>query len=407
MTRDGWAAFRSRDFRLYCGARFSVAMAVQILNVAVGWTVYDVTRDPFALAFVGLAAFLPTVLLVLPAGHAADRYDRRLILIGTYAVMMGASVALLLLVSDGARRVWPVYAVVIALGAARAFAQPAGQALLPRLVPPEDFANAVAWNSSAMQTAVIAGPALGGLLYVAGPVAPFAAAVVGFGAGLGLAAGIRHRSAPVPAAPVTWSRLVAGLQFIASRPVVLGAISLDLFAVLLGGATALMPIYARDVLDVGPSGLGLLRSMPAAGALLMAVLLAHTGLLGRRAGRRMFQAVVTFGLATIGFGLSQSLLLSLLFLAIMGAADMVSVVIRQTLVQTETPDALRGRVSAVNALFIGASNELGEFESGVLAGFVGPLPAVVAGGVGTIIVAGLWARWFPDLLNRDRLTGPA
>jgi MFS family permease len=404
MRLDGWAAFRFRDFRLYCAARFCMALAAQMQNVAVAWFVYDITRSAFALGLVGLASFLPTALLLLPGGHAADRYDRRRILIAAYALMAALSVGLLAAIASSAALIWPVYLLVIGFGAARAFANPAGSALVPNLVPPEQFGNAIAWNASAMQTATIAGPAVGGLLYALGEAIPFAAAGLCFGAAAILMLSIRHRAEAMPREPMSWSRLAAGLQFIWSRPVVLGAISLDLFAVFLGGATALMPIFARDVLAVGPWGLGLLRAAPAAGAFAMALVLAHSPFLARRAGRRMFQAVVVFGLATIGFGLSQSLVLSLVFLAILGAADTVSVIIRQTLVQIETPDALRGRVAAANTLFIGASNELGEFESGTLAGFIGAVPAAVIGGVGTIVVAGLWARWFPELRKRDRLT---
>jgi predicted MFS family arabinose efflux permease len=273
---------------------------------------------------------------------------------------------------------------------------------VPNLVPPAQLGNAVAWNSSAWQTATVVGPALGGVLYALGGAVAFAAAASCFALTAGLVAAIRPRPAGAPREKASWASLLAGVRFIRSRPVVLGAISLDLVAVLLGGATALLPVYARDVLQVGPWGLGLLRGMPALGAVAMALLLAHRPL-RRHTGRRMFQAVAVFGLATVGFGLSTSPPLSLACLLVLGAADMVSVFIRQTLVQLETPDAMRGRVAAVNAVFIGASNELGEFESGTLAALVGAVPAVVAGGLGTLLVAGLWARWFPALRARDRL----
>lgn len=405
-SASGWAAFAHRDFTLYCSGRFLSALAIQIQNVALGWLVYDLTRDPLALGLIGLAAFLPAICLALVTGHVADRVDRRSILVVCYGVCTLAAVGLLAHAWRGDAAVWPIYALTVLFGTARAFANPAGQALVPNLVPPQHFQNAVAWNSSAWQTATILGPALGGVLYAfggRGEVA-FAAAASCFALTFVLMAALRRRAAPTLREPTSWATLVAGILFIRSRPAILGAISLDLFAVLLGGATALLPIYARDILEVGPWGLGLLRSMPAAGAVLMALWLAYRPL-QRRSGLRMFQAVAVFGLATIGFGLSTSLWLSMLCLFILGAADMISVFVRQTLVQIDTPDAMRGRVAAVNAVFIGASNELGEFESGVLAALVGTVPAVVLGGAGTLLVAGLWARWFPDLLKRDRLVG--
>jgi MFS family permease len=333
----------------------------------------------------------------------ADRYSRRWILILTYSVMMLTSVGLLAQLHAGVPTIWPIYVLLVAFGAARAFGNPAGQAIVPALVPSEDLANAIAWNSSIQQFATIAGPAVGGILYAVDPAAPFAGAALCFGVAACLVALLRLRSADSKREPVTWSRVVAGLTFLRAKPILLGAILLDLFAVLLGGATALMPIFARDVFQVGPWGLGLLRSMPAVGALVMAVALTHSSLLAHRAGLRMLQAVGVFGLATIGFGLSTSFGLTLALLAVLGAADMVSVVVRQTLIQVETPDHLRGRVAAVNTVFIGASNELGEFESGTLAWLVGPVPAVVIGGVGTVTLALLWARWFPELARRDSL----
>jgi MFS family permease len=399
---SGWVAFRHRDFALYCASRFLSAVAIQMQNVAVGWLVYDLTRDPLALGLVGLAAFLPAICLALLTGHVADRFDRRAVLLVCYALITASAAGLLLLARHGATTVWPIYALILLFGTGRAFANPAGQALVPNLVPIQHFKNAVAWNSSAWQTATIAGPALGGILYAFGGTVVFAAASLCFALTFLLLLAMRPRAAQATREKASWATLLAGIGFIRSRPAILGAISLDLFAVLLGGATALLPIYARDILHVGPWGLGLLRSMPAAGAVAMALLLAYRPL-SRHTGRRMFQAVALFGLATIGFGLSTSLAFSLLCLFVLGAADMVSVFVRQTLVQIETPDAMRGRVAAVNAVFIGASNELGEFESGVLAALVGTVPAVVLGGVGTLLVAGLWARWFPELRDRDRL----
>ena len=400
--REGWAAFRHRDFTLYFTSRFASGLAIQMQNVAVGWLVYDLTGDPLALGLVGLAGFLPAICLALVTGHVADRFDRRSVLMVCYAVATLTGIGLFLHELLGSTAVWPIYLLTLAYGTARAFANPAGQALLPTLVPPVDFRNAVAWNSSGWQTATIAGPALGGILYALGGMVVFGAAAATYALTALLVALIRPRGASAGREKPSWASLVAGILFIRSRPAILGAISLDLFAVLLGGATALLPIYARDILLVGPLGLGVLRSMPAVGAVLMALLLAQRPL-ERHSGRRMLLAVAVFGIATIVFGLSSNLYLSLACLFVLGAADMISVYVRQTLVQLETPDAMRGRVAAVNAVFIGASNELGEFESGVVAALVGPVAAVVLGGVGTIAVAALWARCFPALRDRDRL----
>lgn len=394
--------FQSRDFGLYLSARFLSAVAIQIQNVAVGWLVYDITRDPLALGLVGLIEFLPAVALALATGHTADRYDRRRILIVCYLITSLTAAGLLAAAWSGVRDVRVFYALLFTFGVSRAFANPAGQALVPNLVPAEQLGNAIAWNSTAWQTATIAGPALGGLLYYLSPGVAFGAAASCFIACLVLFTimGGRPQAARTD---VSWATLLAGIRFIRSRPAIFGAISLDLFAVLLGGATALLPIYARDILDVGPGGLGLLRSMPAAGALIVALWLAQRPL-RRRSGLRMFQAVALFGLATIAFGLSTSLPLSCLFLVILGGADMISVFVRQTLVQFDTPDAMRGRVAAVNSVFIGASNELGEFESGAVAAWVGTVPSVIIGGIGTLLVCALWMRWFPALRDRDELT---
>lgn len=395
-------ALQSRDFALYCSARFISALAVQMLNVAVGWWVYALTHDPFALGLVGLAVFLPAIGLALATGHAADRFDRLLILRICYAIATLAAAGLLFYAGSGARQVGPIYALLLLFGVARAFANPAGQAIVPNLVPPAHLGSAIAWNALAWQTATIVGPALGGILYLFGATVVFAAVTLSFAITFGLLAAIRYQAIAVEHEPTDWNQLLAGIRFIWSKPVVFGAISLDLFAVLLGGATALLPVYAHDILHVGPEGLGLLRSMPAAGAVLMASWLAWRPL-RRHIGRRMFQSVIVFGLMTIGFGLSEHLALSLACLFVLGAVDMVSVFIRQTLVQIETPDAMRGRVSAVNTVFIGASNELGEFESGALAALIGTVPTVVVGGIGTWIIAALWLRWFPELRDRDRL----
>ena len=399
---SGRAAFRSTDFRLFCAARLLWGAALQMQNVAVGWLIYDVTRSAWALGLAGLAAFLPAVLLSPVTGHVADSFDRRLVVLASFAVSTLAALGLLASAHGGSEAVARFYALIVLSGAARSFAMPALQALMPTLVPREDFGNAVAWNSSVVQASIVVGPALGGLIYALGAGVVFATAAASFAVAGLLIVLIQTRRAPVAREPVTVASALAGLTFIRSRPVLFGAISLDLFAVLLGGATALLPIYAQDVLHVGPWGLGILRSMQAVGSVCMGLYLAHHAL-ERRAGRRMLWAVAVFGLATIAFGLSTNLVLSMLCLFVVGAADMVSVFVRQTLVQADTPDEMRGRVAAVNTVFIGASNELGEFESGALAAMIGAVPAVVVGGVGTILVAAFWAWAFPALRERDRL----
>ncbi|MCP8940567.1 MFS transporter [Alsobacter sp. SYSU M60028] len=398
----GWAVLRIPDYRFFIGSRLLAGLALQMQNVGIGWFVYDRTNSALALGLTGLAAFAPALGLALVTGHVADQFDRRRIVAVCHAATALAAAGLLWCVWTPDSPIWLVYAFVTLVGASRAFGNPASQALLPNLVPRDGFGAAVSLNASIMQSSIIMGPAVGGLLYAVGPSAVFAAAFACFVVAALLVTMIRARQAKTPREKVTLDILLAGLRFIKSRPVVLGAISLDLFAVLLGGATALLPIFARDILHTGPWGLGLLRSMPALGAVLMSLLLTHRPIQAR-AGRRLFQAVGVFGVATIVFGLSSSLLLSALALVALGSADMVSVYVRHTLVQGDTPDAMRGRVSAVNSVFIGASNELGEFESGVLAALVGPVAAVVIGGVGTLLVAATWMKLFPDLRNRDRL----
>ncbi len=398
-----WAVFANGDFRRYGSARFLTGLAFQMQAVAVGWFVYDLTRSALALGLVGLASFLPAMLSAPITGHVADTYDRRVIAAVAYAILALADLGLLAFAHYGTGAVWPVYGLVVVIGTGRAFANPALQALLPTLVPRPLFGSAIAWNASLWQSASILGPALGGFLYALGPAVVFGTAALSFALASALVAAIRFRPAPVSERPpVTWATLSAGLTYIRDHPVVLGAISLDLVAVLLGGATALLPIFAAEVLHVGPLGLGILRSMPAAGAVLTAILLAYRPL-QRDAGLRMLQAVGVFGLATLGFGLSTSLPFSMACLFVTGAADMISVYIRQTFVQGETPDAMRGRVSAVNTVFIGASNELGEFESGLLAAAIGAVPAVALGGLATVAVAFAWGRIFPALRARDRL----
>ena len=402
-TETGWSVFRNGDFRLLAAARFLTGLGYQMQAVAIGWYVYALTQSTLALGLVGLAAFLPAMLSALFAGHVADAYDRRLVAALSYVVLSAAALGLLASAAVGVAVVWPVYLLVVGTGIGRAFANPAQQALLPTLVTREQFGQAVSWNASIWQTSSIAGPALGGLLYVLGPAVVFGVAAAAFGLAAALLAAIRFRPAPrSERVPISWTTLSAGLSYIRDHPVVLGAISLDLVAVLFGGAVALLPVYAAEILHVGPLGLGILRSMPAAGAVAMAVVLAWRPL-RRQAGPRLLIAVAVFGAATVVFGLSHSLPLSMAALFVTGAADMVSVFIRLSFVQGETPDAMRGRVSAVNAVFIGASNELGEFESGSLAAAIGTVPAVVAGGIVTLLVAAAWHRLFSALAARDRL----
>ncbi len=396
------SVFGYPGFRRYWIARLCASMAIQMQAVAVGWQVYDLTRRPFDLGLVGLVQFLPAIALALITGHVADRYDRRKVLALCMIVDALCAVLLLALTIRSDAQVGLIFGVLLFFGIARAFEFPASVALMPNLVPAHQFASAAAWGSSAWQTATIAGPALGGLVYALGPALVYSCcAVLLVGAAL-LVSLIRVERVATERKVVTWTSLVAGIAFIRTHPLILGAISLDLFAVLLGGATALLPIYARDILQVGPWGLGLLRSAPAMGALVTAVLLARRSIT-RHAGRILLATVGIFGLATIGFGLSQNVWLSLAMLIILGASDMISVVIRRVLVLVATPDDMRGRVSAVESVFIVASNELGEFESGVTAAWFGTVPAVVLGGLGTLVVVGLWAKIFPQLRRVDTL----
>jgi MFS family permease len=397
------AALQHRDFRLFQGGRFAAVVGTQMLSVAVGWHVYEVTRSPLDLGYVGLAQFLPGFILALPAGHTADRFDRRRIVAICQALYVLTALALLAVARTGSLAVWPIYALLVLFGASRGFSGPAAQALMPDLVPPEHFTSAVAWSSSAWQVATIVGPALGGVAYAAGGAAlAYLLSALLFVVSFLAFAAIRTRSTHQAESGRSWKTVLAGVEYVWRKKVVLGALSLDLFAVLLGGATALLPIYARDILHVGPSGLGVLRSAPGFGAAITALFLAYRPL-GRHAGATLFACVALFGLATIVFGLSTSFPLSLAALVVLGASDLVSVVVRHTVVQLKTPPEMRGRVSAVNVVFIGASNELGEFESGVTAAFFGVVPAVVIGGLGTCAVVALSLWLFPDLRRVDRL----
>jgi MFS family permease len=357
------------------------------------------------LGLVGLAQFLPGILLFLVSGHAADRYDRRNLLIVCYAGFSVCSGLLLFTSLRGTHAIYPIYAVVVLIGIVRSLNGPVSRALLPQIVPSEDFPNAVAWNGSVFQTAVILGPSMGGVVYAIskGPSAVYALAMLAAISAIISTFRIRLRAKARPREQFSMKTVLAGLHYIRKKKVVLGSISLDLFAVLLGGAIALLPVYAREILLTGPWGLGLLRSAPAIGAVGMAVLLAHRPLRGH-VGATMLCCVAGFGVFTILFGISRSLILSMLALVIVGALDMVSVVIRASLVQLSTPDEMRGRVNAVEMIFIGASNEFGQFESGLTAQWFGTVPAVVYGGIGTLIITALWAWRFPELRRADQIT---
>ncbi|MBM7113139.1 MFS transporter [Archangium primigenium] len=401
------SVFRHRDFRLYQLVRLCAVLAMQVESVAIGWQVYEMTGSALALGYTGLAQFLPFVSFALVGGQVADRVDRRAILIVCQGVMLLCSLLLLAFSLGHIQDVRFVYGVLVLFGTARAFYSPASSALVPRLVPPEELTRAVAINSTTWQVATIAGPALGGLLYGWGGAT---GAYIGSAALCALTVvwmlSLRVRTGPVSREPLSLDTLLAGFRFVRRQRLLLGSITLDLFAVLLGGAVALLPIYARDVLHTGPWGMGLLRSAPAAGAAVVAVLLASRPL-GGRAGWKMFVSVAIFGVATLVFGLSHSLPLSVVALAVAGAADMVSVVVRGTLEMVATPDEMRGRVGAVNMMCVGASNELGEFRAGAFAEHVGAVSAVVSGAVGTIIVVGLWAWAFPELRRVDQLEDAA
>jgi MFS family permease len=404
----GRVAFTYPSFVFFQSARFFIILATEMQSVAVGWQVYEITKKPLALGLVGLAQFLPGVFLFLLSGHAADRYERRKLLFLCYCGFATCSGLLLFLALRGAHSVYPIYAVLILLGIVRSMSGPASRALLPQLVPEKDYMNAVAWASSIFQSAVVLGPSLGGIVYAAarGPAAVYALSCVTAATAAVSALRIKTQTAPRSREPVSWMTMLAGLHYIRREKLILGAISLDLFGVLLGGAVALLPVYAREILLTGPWGLGLLRSAPAVGAGVMAICVAHKPL-GRRAGALMLWCVAGFGAATINFGLSRSLVISLLALCMVGATDMVSVIVRQMIIQLGTPDEMRGRVNAVEMIFIGASNELGQFESGLTAQWFGAVTAVVLGGLGTLVVTAVWAWCFPELRRAEQRVTPA
>lgn len=398
-------AFTYPAFTLYQMARFCIVLATEMQSVAVGWQVYEITKRPLDLGLVGLAQFLPGILLFLVSGHAADRYDRRRVLTLGYAGFAICSGLLLAITLFRPRTVYPIYAVAALVGVVRSFNAPASRAILPLLVPEEHFHGAFAWGATIFQTATILGPALGGVVYAlfkgAGTVYG-AAMVAALGAAVSMS-GVKPRNRPRPREAFSRKTVLAGMHYIWREKLVLGSISLDLFAVLLGGAVALLPVYAREILKTGPWGLGLLRCAPGIGAGAMALMLAFKPLRGR-VGPKMLWCVAGFGVFTILFGLSHSLALSMIALILVGATDMVSVVVRGILIQLATPDQMRGRVNAVDMIFIGASNEFGQFESGVTAAWFGTVAAVVLGGVGAIVVTALWAWMFPELRNADQLT---
>ncbi|MDB5617992.1 MFS transporter [Tardiphaga sp.] len=403
IVSDGSSVLlRHPPFMFYVASRSFSRFSSQIAAVAVGWQIYDLTGSAFQLGMVGLVQFLPMLLLVFAGGHAADRYDRRRV-VQICQIAQGLAAAYLAWGSfAGWITVPEIFAAVAVFGAATAFESPAGAALLPGVAPEGTMQKATALTTGIYQLATIGGPALGGVAFALSPGVPYAL-MAGFWVIGGLLNGaILLERQIITKEPPSFGALFAGVGFVRRNPAIFGTISLDLFAVLLGGATALLPIYARDILQTGPWGLGLLRAAPAVGALLMTVVLARTSI-KRRVGMRMFQAVIVFGLATSVFAVSELVWLSLIALAVMGAADTISVVIRVSLVQLSTPDEMRGRVGAVNYLFINASNQLGQFESGLTAALFGTMPAALLGGLGTVAVALLWMKLFPTLRNLERL----
>ncbi len=408
VRHDAYAALRHRDFRWYILSLFAVTLGSQLQAVVVGWQVYAITHDPLSLGLIGLAEALPFIAVALPAGYVADRWNRRTIIVVALAVLVACALGLLAFSTAPALHrhvgVRPIYAIIFASGIARSLLQPARQAFGAEIIPREMYENAIAWRSSSWQTASVVGPALGGLLYgFAGPVTAYAvgAALITFALGGFLVVRYVPGQRELLGVPML-TGLVTGLRFVWREPVILAALSLDLFSVFLGGAEALLPVFASEILHVGPQGLGILRAAPAAGAVLMGLWLAHRGPI-ERAGRTMLLAVAVFALAIIGFGLSKSFWLSGALLLASGMADNVSVVIRSTLLQILTPPEMLGRVSAVNSVFIGSSNELGAFESGVTARLLGTVPALVLGGVASLVVVVFTARVVPRLRQLGRI----
>jgi MFS family permease len=401
---DGRIAFTYPSFRYFMTSRFLATASSEMQAVAVGWQIYSLTGRPIDLGLVGLAQFLPGIFLFLLAGHAADRFPRRRVVSCCYAGFAVCSLLLLALTLRGLTSPYPVYAVMLVNGVIRTFAAPANQALLPQIVTVEHFPNAVAWGSSIFQAAQVLGPAIGGVIYgvAASPIPVYAGAAIAYLTALILMSMVHVTGAQRPRGATSISFVLEGLRYIRNDRILLGAITLDLFAVLLGGSVALLPVYAREILHAGALGLGLLRASPGFGAVLMAIVVAHYPL-RRRAGAAMLWCVAGFGIFTVAFALSSSIVFSMAALMATGACDMVSVIVRHTLVQLGTPDEMRGRVSAVNMVFIGASNEVGQFESGLTAQWFGAVPAVLIGGIGTIVVVAMWAKFFPSLRRVDEL----
>ena len=400
---------RQRDFGLFLGGRFASVLAAQMQWVANGWYLYDLTGDPMTLGWAGLAAFLPIAILTLPAGDLADRVDRRWILGVAHFIQALAAALLLVLVAMKTSVTWPFYCALVLSGSTRALAGPASKSLAPLLVPREQFAQSVAWATSTQQTAIIAGPALGGLIYLLGAPITFAACFVLalISAVAMLAIGTRVVASKETGTSAL-QRAMAGLRYLRTQPIVLGAITLDLFAVLLGGVNALLPVFSRDILHVGPAGLGVLRSTFAVGAITTSLVLAQLAEQRQpHAGRALFGGVAVFGIGAIVFALSGNFWIAMLALAMMGAADAMSVFVRATVVQLATPEDMRGRVSAIHVLFVGCTNELGEFRAGLLASLFGAVPAALAGGIGTLVIVGLWTQLFPSLRKVDRLSDVA
>jgi MFS family permease len=414
--RSSIEAFRSRDFRRYQMARVMAILGAEAQSVAVAWQIYSITHRAIDLGYTGLALFLPGLIFLLPAGHAADRFDRRHVILICYSLQMLCSLTLVLLACRGSESILAIYAVLFVIGTGRAFSGPAASALIPHLVPEEHFVNAVTWGGAIFQLANISGPALGGLLFTL-PLGAHLRSAGLEGAGIvylftlgtlawfiTLVSTLHVRPGRMEHRAVSLDVMLAGFKYVRRASMLLGSFSLDLFVVLLGGAAALMPIFAHDILHQGPRGLGMLRAAPALGAVTMSLVMARFPM-RRHAGRWLFACVTIFGVFTIVFGLSRSLWVSLIALAIAGAADTISVIIRGSILQLATPPAMRGRVSAVNSLFIGASNELGEFESGLTAQWWGAVRATVIGGLGSLAIAGLWSVVFPGLRKADELTG--
>jgi MFS family permease len=397
-------ALRQRPYVFYLCALICAGFAVQIMSVSIGWQVYDATRDPLFLGYVGLAQFLPALLLVLVTGLAADKFNRRFIMSCCYGLEVLSALGFLYLTYRSDLGILPIFGILVVLGIARAFMNPAADALAPNLLPREALAHGISLSSMQWQLTTITGPVAGGLLYGISPFAAYGTALALLGLAAVFVLLVGHVRQANHAQETNISTLLAGFRFIKSEPIVLGAISLDLFAVLLGGATALMPVFARDILDVGPVGLGLLRSAPGIGAVVVALWLSFNPIKDR-AGLYLFICVALFGAFTIVFGVSRYVPLSIAALIVMGGADMVSVYVRETLMQLWTPDNVRGRVNAVNRVFIGASNELGEFRAGVVAALIGATVAVVAGGAGTMAIAAIWSRLFPSLRDARQLDG--